>query len=156
MEKFWQDLKYSVRMLAKSRGVTAAAVVTLALGVGANTSLFSVGHALLLRPLPFSEPDGLALLWGSMPQQGREQLQFSLPNFNDIRSQNQVFEGMAVVNPGRVSLLQGDEPEQLQSAMVSSNFFNVFRVKPSIGWGFRPEEDEPDTPRIAIICQSPC
>jgi putative ABC transport system permease protein len=73
MENFWQDLKYSVRMLAKSPGVTAAAVVTLALGIGANTSLFSVVHAVLLRPLPFSEPDRLALLWGSMPQQGREQ-----------------------------------------------------------------------------------
>ena len=154
MENFWQDLKYGVRMLAKSPGVTAAAVVTLALGVGANTSLFSVVHAVLLRPLPFSEPDRLALLWGSMPQQGREQLQFSLPNFNDIRSQNQVFEGMSVVNPGRVSLSQGDEPEQLQSAMVSSNFFDVFRVKPIIGRGFRPEEDEPDTPRIAVISHS--
>jgi putative ABC transport system permease protein len=154
MENFWQDLKYSVRMLAKSPGVTAAAVVTLALGIGANTSLFSVVHAVLLRPLPFSEPDRLALLWGSMPQQGREQLQFSLPNFNDIRSQNQVFEGMAVVNPGRVSLSEWDEPEQLQSALVSSNFFNVFRVKPIIGRGFRLEEDEPDTPRIAVISHS--
>jgi len=154
MENVWQDLKYSVRMLAKSPGVTAAAVVTLALGIGANTSLFSVVHAVLLRPLPFTEPDRLALLWGSMPQQGREQLQFSLPNVNDIRSQNQVFEGIAVIIPGRVSLSAPDEPEQLQSALVSSNFFSVFRVKPIIGRGFRPEEDEPDTPRIAVISHS--
>jgi putative ABC transport system permease protein len=154
MESFWQDLKFSVRMLAKSPGVTAVAVVTLALGIGANTSLFSVVHAVLLGPLPFSESDRLAVLWGSMPQQGREQLQFSLPNFNDIRSQNQVFEGMTVVIPGPVSLSDGDEPEQLQSALVSSNFFDVFRVKPIIGRGFRPEEDEPDTPRIAVISHS--
>ncbi len=151
MKTFWQDLRYGARMLLKNPGFTLIAVITLAIGIGVNTSLFSVVHAVLMRPLPFSDPDRIAVLWGSKPQQGQDQLQFSLPNYNDIRDQNSVFESMAVLLTGRFNLTSENEPEEVQYALVSSSFFNVFRVNLISGRTFLPTEDEPGTSRVVVI-----
>lgn len=149
-----KDLRYSARSLLKNRGFTTVAVMTLALGIGINTSLFSLVHAVLLRPLPYTDADRLVLLWGARNQDNDKQLLFSLPNYNDIRTQAELFETMATVNPGRFNLASEGQPEQVQSAMVSASFFDVFQVKPLHGRLFNPADDEPGIPRIAVISHS--
>src|SRR6185436_13454478 len=94
METLWKDARFAFRMLLKTPGFTAVAVLTLALGIGANTAIFSVVHAVLLRPLPYPDPDRLVMLWERNPQLGFEQEQVTPANFTDWRDQNQVFEQM--------------------------------------------------------------
>src|SRR4051794_6805695 len=107
MDTLWQDIRYSARVLAKNRGFTAVAVLALALGIGANTAIFSVVNAVLLRALPFQDSSQLVLLWGSRPQQGRAQVPFSLPNFTDVQAQSQSFAGMSAWTLGRFNLTDG-------------------------------------------------
>ncbi|HET9785762.1 MAG TPA: ABC transporter permease, partial [Pyrinomonadaceae bacterium] len=142
------------RVLAKNRSFTIVAVLALALAIGANTAIFSVVNAVLLRALPFNEPDRLVLLWGSKPNQGRLQVPFSLPNFNDVQAQNQTLDGMSAWTLGRFNLTGGNEnaePEQVQYAIVSTNFFSVLGVAPSYGRSFLPEEEKPGASRAILI-----
>ena len=154
MNTLWQDIRYGARVLAKNRSFTIVAVLALALAIGANTAIFSVVNAVLLRALPFNEPDRLVLLWGSKPNQGRSQVPFSLPNFNDVQAQNQTLEGMSAWTLGRFNLTDGNEnaePEQVQYAIVSTNFFSVLGVAPSYGRSFLPEEEKPGASRAILI-----
>jgi putative ABC transport system permease protein len=153
MNALWQDMRYGARVLAKNPSFTVAAVLALALAIGANTAIFSVVNAVLLRPLPFNEPDRLVLLWGSKPKQGRSQVPFSLPNFNDVQAQSQSLDGMSAWTLGRFNLTGGSntEPEQVQYAIVSTNFFSVLGVSPSHGRAFLPEEEKPGTSRAILI-----
>ena len=133
MQTLLQDLRYGIRMLIKKPGFTLIAVFTLALGIGANTAIFSVVYAVLLRPLPYSEPNRLALLWTRLEKIGLEQNWVSEPEVLDFREQSQLFERFGVVS-GSVFILTGaGEPEQLGGAEVSANFFSVLGTRIKVG-----------------------
>ncbi len=149
METLWQDLRFGFRMLAKSPGFTAVAVLTLALGIGANTAIFSVVNAVLLRPLDYSDPDQLYVLWGHHPQIGREVA--SLPDFVDWREQNQSFEDLAAMSRRSMNLTGRGEAERVIGARVSASLFPLLRVETIRGRAFSPEEDRPGAERVAIL-----
>jgi putative ABC transport system permease protein len=141
LETVWQDLRYGARSLVKNPLFTLIAVMTLALGIGANTAIFSIVNAVLLRPLPYREPARLMTIWSARPQQGRRQVRTSLPNFKDWREQSRVFEGMAAYGFNLYNLTGGGEPEQIRGAQVSEDFFNVMGVQAALGRTFTPEEN---------------
>src|SRR5262245_31113620 len=118
MEDLWQDLRYSARLLLKNPGFTLVAVITLTLGIGANTAIFSLVEALLLRPLPYAEPDRLVLL----SENGRNQITY--PNFSDWRERAQSFEGMASIRKQTLNLTGVDKPVSLRGRTVNWNFFH--------------------------------
>src|ERR1044072_8735358 len=136
----WQDMTYGARMLLKHPGVSAIAVVTLALGIGANTAIFSVVNAVLLNPLPYKQPDRLVALWENVPGHGRWRT--SPANFFDWKKQNTVFEDVAAFGASTLTLTGIGEPEQLVGCRVSSGYFAVVGVDPVLGRAFTPEEDE--------------
>jgi putative ABC transport system permease protein len=141
LETVWQDLRYGARSLVKNPLFTLIAVLTLAVGIGANTSIFSIVNAVLLRPLPYREPEKLMTIWTARPQQGQGQFRTSLPNFKDWREQSRVFEGMAAYGFNRYNLTGAGEPEQIRGAQVSEDFFNVMGVQAALGRTFTPEEN---------------
>ena len=141
-----QDLRYGLRMLAKNPGFTAVAVLTLALGIGANTTIFSVMNATLLKPLSFPEPDRLMLIWETFGKGPENYNIVSAPNFWDFQKQARSFEGMAIFDSaGRGYNLSSSgakqEPEQVSGLRVSAGFFSVLGVKPLLGRTFLPEEE---------------
>jgi putative ABC transport system permease protein len=148
MEEFWQDLRYGARMLLKNPGFTSIAVLTLALGIGANTAIFSVVYALLLRPLPYHEPDRLALLTNKTSH-GRSGI--SYPNFSDWRERAQSFEGMTAVREASFNLTGVDKPVQLRGRMVNWNFFRLLGIQPQLGRMFAAEDDRYGAARMVII-----
>jgi len=143
------DLQYGLRMLLKHPLVTAIAVITLALGIGANTAIFSVVNAVLLNPLPFREPDRVVALWESVPNQGRSRV--TPANFHDWKKQNTVFEDVASFGRNSLTLTGDGEPEQLVGARVSSGYFAVIGVEPIIGRSFTAEEYELGKGRVVIL-----
>ena len=149
METLWQDLRYGTRQLARSPGFTAVAVLTLALGIGANTAIFSVVNGVLLRPLDYDDPDRIIVVWGKHPQIGREAA--SLPDFTDWRAQNSSFESMTGAGRSFLTLTGGEEPERLMATLVTGDFFDVLRVRPILGRGFLPEEDRPGAGRVVLM-----
>ncbi|MDQ3684029.1 MAG: ABC transporter permease [Acidobacteriota bacterium] len=149
MKTLWQDIRYAARMLWKNPVMTFVAIVALALGVGANTAIFSVVNAVLLRPLPYEDPDRLVRLSEHSPQV--PQMSISYPNFLDWREQNQVFSGLAATQFRSLNLIGVDEPERLPGRAVSANFFDVLGVKPAAGRSFSPDEDRPGANRVAIV-----
>ncbi|HKX29457.1 MAG TPA: ABC transporter permease, partial [Blastocatellia bacterium] len=144
MQSFCQDLRYSARMLLKSPGFTLIAVITLALGIGANTAIFSVINSLMLRPLHFMEPDRLLQIWETDVKRGNNEMSASYPDFADWRDQNQVFEQIAAYSDKKFNLTGTDEPERIQGALVSPAFFSLLGVKPLLGRVFLPKEDHPN------------
>ncbi|MGH9937001.1 MAG: ABC transporter permease, partial [Blastocatellia bacterium] len=164
MQTLLQDLRYGARMLSKKPGFTLIAVVTLALGIGATTAIFSVVNATLLRPPPFQQPERLALFWGSKPRTNMPQLPLSLPNFNDVRAQCQSCESLSAwtigqanltqANPTQANLAQVAEPERLQYAIVSADFFATLGAQPLLGRAFRAEEDKPGNASAVIVSHS--
>jgi putative ABC transport system permease protein len=148
----WQDLRYGVRMLLKNPGFSAVVVLTLALGIGANTAIFTVVNALLLRPLPYQEAERLAIVATTMRRERVEVRSTSYPDFVSWRDQNTVFEQIAARNSNSFSLLSGDEPERVNGELVSANYFSLLGVRAIHGRTFLPEEDRtPDTQRVAIV-----
>src|SRR2546425_1291792 len=139
----FNDLRYGVRTLLKSPGFTLVAVITLALGIGANTAMFSVINAVLLRTLPYGDPHRLAILWKTVPKKNIQEDWTSYPAFKDWKDHNDVFEDMALVfrpEAAQVTLTGSDPPERIQGAKVSANFFTVMGVSPALGRGFLSEE----------------
>jgi len=149
MQTIWQDLRYGARMLLKHPGVTTVAVLTLALGIGANTAIFSVVNAVVLRPLPYNNPDRLVSLWENVPERGRWRV--SPANFLDWKKQNTVFEDVSAFGAGTLTLTGDGEPEQLLGTKASSGYFNVVGVAPMLGRSFLPEEYEPGKGRVVIL-----
>ena len=143
MDTFWQNLKYAVRMLAKSPGFAAIAILTLALGIGANTAIFSVVNAELLRPLPFRDPSRLVSVASSNSRTHTSARPMSYPDFVDFRTQNQVFENMAAYTDGSFTLTGVDEPAHIVGSSVSASLFDVLGVTPELGRAFLPDEDQP-------------
>jgi putative ABC transport system permease protein len=149
METMWQDVRFGVRMLLKKPVFTAIAVLALALGAGANTAIFSVVNGVLLRPLPYRDPDKLVRL-GEWSKQVPG-MSISYPNFKDWRERNRVFEGLAATQFDSYNLTGGDEPERLQGRNISYNFFDVLGVVPAVGRSFRSDEDRAGAPRVTVI-----
>ena len=144
-----QTLQYAFRMLVKNPVVTLVAVITLALGIGANTAIFSVVNGVLLRPLPYKDADRLVALWENVPEHGRWRA--APANFFDWKKQNTVFEDMSVYGASTMTLTGQGEPEQLQGARVGSGYFNVIGVAPIRGRAFLPEEYEPGKGQVVIL-----
>jgi putative ABC transport system permease protein len=145
MREVLRDLKYGLRVLRKNPGFAIVAVLVLALGIGANTAIFSVVNAVLLRPLPFADPDRLVHVWHIPPQKsfpGITRFSVSTANFIDWQQQNNVFDKMAIFTGSRMNLTGGDKPEFLGAARVSTDFFDVLGVKPILGRTFIAGEDQ--------------
>src|SRR5262245_15196954 len=150
-DEMFQDLRYGARTMLKAPGFTAVAILTLALGIGANTALFSVVNAILLRPLPYAEPAALAQIWEANAQLEATRFSFSLANFVDHRDQQTSFEKMAAYLRRDASLTGAGEPERLQVAVVSPTLLPLLRVQPSLGRGFLAEEETPGKHRVVIL-----
>ncbi|HJR05983.1 MAG TPA: ABC transporter permease [Pyrinomonadaceae bacterium] len=151
MGTFIQDLRYGFRMLWKSPGFTIVALMALALGIGANTAIFSVVNTVLLRPLPYKTPERLVWLWETSPQNDIPKEVASYPNFEDWRQQNQNFEAIAGFTSTTPSLTGGDEPERVPGAYVLGDFYTVLGVEPVLGRKFLPEENVEGKHRVVIL-----
>jgi putative ABC transport system permease protein len=147
----WQDLRFGVRMMRKNPGFTLVAVLTLALGIGANTAIFSLVNAVLLRPLPYSDPDRLVVMVKSYPQKGLDSWGLSQADFAMYRDQNHVFERMAAYTSTGFNLTDVGEPERIRGASVTADFFSVLGASPVLGRDFRPEEDAPGKNVVCIL-----
>ncbi len=140
-ESVWRDVRYGVRVLRRSPGFTLAAVVTLALGIGANAAIFSVIYGVLLRPLPYREGERLVVVRQQARLNNASSLGFSVKEFFDYRDQSQTMESMVEHHSMNFILYGRDEPERVQTGVVSSNFFDVLGVKPLLGRSFTPEDE---------------
>jgi ABC-type antimicrobial peptide transport system permease subunit len=149
MHALWQDVRYGLRMLAKNPGFTVVAVLTLALGVGATTAIFSVVYGVLLRPLPYTHPEQIVHLW-EMSDEGHR-MNFADPNFADMQSQNHSLQGIAEYGNSLESVSGGKEPSRTMVAYVSRDFFTVMGVHPAIGRSFAPEEQRNNAPATALV-----
>jgi putative ABC transport system permease protein len=150
MRTLWQDLRYGVRMLLKKPGFTLIAVITLALGIGANAAIFSVVNAVLLRPLPFKDPD--RLMWireTKLPQ--FPEFSVSPGNFLDWRKQNTVFERLVAVSGMSFNMVGTGDPEQIRGMKVTDGFFALLGAQPQLGRDFLPEEDQPGRDSVVIL-----
>jgi putative ABC transport system permease protein len=145
-----QDVRYGLRTLIKNPGFTIVTVLALALGIGANSAIFSVVNTVLLRPLPYRNPDQLVMVWEDATTQGFPKNTPSPANFLDWVSQNTVFEGMAAVAESSFNLTGPDEPRRFDGRRVSANLFTLLGVEPRLGRVFRLEEDKPGT-RVVIL-----
>ncbi len=149
MMSFWQDVRYGLRVLLKSPGFTAIAVLTLALGIGANTALFSVVNGVLLNPLPFPNPDRLVAVYSKTTE--FQESSISYPNFLDWVRDNHSFSELGAFRSEEYNMTGEGEPERLHGHMVSADFFPALGINPIIGRYFLPEEDKPGAAPVALI-----
>src|ERR671930_581451 len=149
METLWQDIRYGFRMLLKKPGFTAVAALALALGVGANTAIFSVVNAVLLKPLPFKDPERVVMVWlKGVEAAGGDRVPLSVADFLDCRAQARSFERVAFFSPAGFNYAGGDTPEEVNGAVTSADFFNVFGARAEVGRTFLPEEEKPGAARV--------
>src|SRR5215472_7916872 len=150
METLWQDIRYGLRMLAKNPGFTVVALLTLALGIGANTAIFSILDAVLLRPLPFPEPGRLVAIWGADSKTGETHRALSYPDFTDLRNENHSLESLAAFTDGSFTLTGAGEPLLLHGGIVSASLLSVLHSSPELGRGFGARDDDPGT-RVVLL-----
>src|SRR3954467_15772231 len=150
METLLQDIRYGARVLARHKGFTAVAVLTLALGIGANTAIFSVVNELLLRPLPYRDAERVMMLWEVTPE-GRHQNTTSRANFMGWREQSQSFEAIAAFSDQRANLTGVGDPEEVSTQMASSGLFKVLGVDAILGRTFTRDDIQPGAPRVAVL-----
>ncbi|MGH9868054.1 MAG: ABC transporter permease [Candidatus Polarisedimenticolia bacterium] len=151
IDSFTRDLRYALRGLRKAPVFTLAVVATLALGIGANTAIFSVVHATLLRDLPFADPDRLVMVWEDASKVGYPRDTPSPANYIDWRDQNGVFESMAAMASVGFNLTGSGEPERIEGARVSATLFPLLGVQPLLGRVFAPDEDRPGANQVVVI-----
>jgi predicted permease len=152
IESLLQDLRFGLRMLRKTPGVTAVVVVTLALGIGANTTIFTVVNSVLLLPLPFPNPDRLVTMWMILPPNyGIAKGAVSVPDLKDWQNQNQLFDGITAYQFGSFNLRGEENPERVVGAYVTPNFFDVMSLRPILGRGFLPSEDVKGRDHVAVL-----
>jgi putative ABC transport system permease protein len=149
METLWNDARYGARMLSRTPGFTFVAVLTLALGLGANTAIFSLVNALLIKPLPLPDSERLVSLSGLDPK-GRQQF-LSFPDFEDLQKQATLFEGFSAMAPQSANLTGRAEPTRVRGGFVSDNFFKVVGVDVAMGRGFQPGDDALGAPLVCIL-----
>ncbi|HXU34729.1 MAG TPA: ABC transporter permease [Thermoanaerobaculia bacterium] len=151
MRDFTTDLRFAWRSLWKNPALTGIAVAALALGIGANTAIFSVVHGVLLSPLPYSEPERIIRLIDTNPQANLPRFPSAPPDFADWRAQNQVFSQLAAIRRASVNLTGEGDPERIVGARVSADFFPLFRVPAELGRSLLPEEDQVGGPKVAVL-----
>ncbi|HKV35468.1 MAG TPA: ABC transporter permease [Pyrinomonadaceae bacterium] len=151
MNTLTRDLQYALRSLLKRPGLTAIALITLALGIGVNTAIFSAVDSVLLRPLPFKEPERVMAVWEHTPHLGIARNEFAPANYFDLRSQNQVFEDAGAFGQLSVNLTDAGEPEQLEGQLVTANVFTLLGVAPALGRTFASDEDQIGREHVAVL-----
>jgi len=151
MQTLWQDVKFALRMLRKNPGFTAVAMLTLALGIGANTAIFSVVNAVLLRPLPYADANQLLAISQTDRASGTTGVPVSFTKFTEIREQNKSLAGVAAFYPYRPSLVSEHEPELVNAVRSSADLFGLLRIRPLLGRSFLPEEEAPGGNDVAIL-----
>ncbi len=149
-----QDIRLALRALAKSPGFTAVAVLTLALGIGANTAVFSLINAVLLRPLPYAEPDRLVLVWESAPFFGIRDSPVSPANYVDWKARSRSFEEMGALEDRSYRLIGEGTPEVVPGALVTANLWKALRTRPALGRVFGEADDRPGAPKVAVISEA--
>jgi MacB-like periplasmic core domain len=151
MDTLLQYVRYAIRMLLKKPGFTAVVLITLALGIGANTAIFSVVNGVILQPLPFKDAHRLVAVREINPRFSNEPIGTSFPNFNDWEEQNQVFEHIAAYSGQFLTLIGEDEPLRVRGQSVSPAFFAMLEAEPVLGRTFLPEEHKPGQRRVVIL-----
>jgi putative ABC transport system permease protein len=151
LETLGCDVRYAARMMRRSPAFTTTAVLTLALGIGANTAVFSVVNTVLFRPLPYPDSDRLVQIWSTNPNTNRWGMWTAYPRFEDWRRQNTVFEEMATARTWVINMNGGEHPESLFGVITSSQLLQLLRVQPMLGRGFLPEEDQPGHDHVIIL-----
>ena len=152
MESIFKDIRYGFRSLLKRPGFTAIALIALALGIGANTAIFSLVNAVVIRPLPYPDPDRLVWVWASI-RNGINTASVSPADFLDYRSQNKTFEQFAASGVGAVpvNLTGGGDPERLMSSIITGNYFDTFRIAPALGRGFTLDNEKPGQDQVVVL-----
>src|SRR5258705_388997 len=146
-----QDSTFALRMMRKNLGFTLAAIIVLGLGIGANTAIFSVVNAVLLKPLPYEHGERLLMMHQSTPRSGLMGRNVSVPELNDYRSQNRSLDGIVEYHNMQFILLGRSEPERVETGVVSWNFFHLFGVKPLAGRMFEPNDEKPGAPAVLLL-----
>jgi putative ABC transport system permease protein len=157
METLLQDIRFGIRMLRKAPAFTIVAVIVLALGIGANTAIFSVVNGVLLRPLPFSQPDRLMQVWHVPPPRsfpGLTRFSVSAANYLDWVNQNRTFEQLAIYGYRSFNLTGMGDPEQVMGVRVSPEFFSILKTTPILGRTFLPEENQPSRGHVVMLSQT--
>jgi putative ABC transport system permease protein len=154
LQNVLQDLRYGARVLLKKPGFTITAVLTLALGIGANTAIFSLVNAVLLKPLPFFEPDRLVMIWEDQTKDGFPRADIAPADYVDWKTQVDAFEDCSAMTWQGFSLHGDGEPEKVSAFAVTSNLFPMLGVAPALGRNFLPDEDKPDGSKVAILSYS--
>src|SRR5262245_57172629 len=151
MQTFWQDLRYSTRMLLKRPGFTLVVMLTLAIGIGTNTAIFSVVNAVLLRPLPYKEPDRLVRVYSEFPTMNLRKFWVSVPEFLEIQNEAKSWESIGAWATGGVNVGTASEPIRVTSTQVTRSLIDALGIQPTLGRNFTPEEDRVGGPRTAMI-----
>ena len=152
MRSLIQDTRYALRSMRKAPGFTAIAILTLALGIGANTAIFSVVNALLLRPLPYPDADRLVMIWQDLRARGGPANEWTGPaNHFDLKTQTEIFSGVTTVRGWSASLADGSVPEALTGEQTTYEYFDVLGVRPALGRTFRASDDVPHARRVVIL-----
>ncbi len=151
MQTLLQDLRFAARALARRPGFTLVVLVTLALGIGVNSTIFSLVYGVLLRPLPYTRADRLVRLWQARPEQGIERSPVSAPNLLDWQAQSTAFTEIAAFAPSFATLTGRGEPRELQAVRVSAHLFSMLGVRPAAGRGFLPGEDQPGAAPVVLV-----
>jgi putative ABC transport system permease protein len=154
VKQLFSDFRYGARMMSKAKVFATIAIITLAIGIGANTAIFSVIYGVLLRPLPFHEPDRLVQIWHTPPQTsfpGVKTFSVSYANYADWKKQSQTFEQMAISSFTAFNLTGTGEPEVLRGRQVSPDFFSLLQVSPMLGRTFAPDEDQSGRDHVIIL-----
>jgi len=151
MSGFIQDVRYAVRMLARTPALTVAAMLALAVSIGANTAIFSVVDAVLLRPLPYRDAHRIVTAWNTWPEKGFPQMPVVPSDFVEWQKQATVFEHLAASQAVEVNLTGAGDPERLHASRASWNLFPLLGVQPALGRNFAQTEDQPGSDRVAIL-----
>src|SRR5919106_5093724 len=152
MDALWKNLVYSVRMLLKRPSLTGIAIIAIALGIGANTAIFSVVNAVLLQPLPYAQPERLLMLSSEARNQALDgRGTFSVPDLLDVQQRSTPIEYVSTVQRSGTIITEGGDPERLIGAAVNADYFPTLRVKPILGRTFTRDEDKPGAPAVILI-----
>src|ERR1044072_6020771 len=151
MHSISEDMRFGFRSLWKRPGATLIALVTLALGIGVNTAIFSAVDSVLLRPLPLRDPERLVSVWEKTPSLGIQQNQAAPANFFDIRNQNHSFEALGAYGPLDINLTGAGDPERLDGQLVTANVFSILGVAPALGRTFLPNEDQVGQEHVVVL-----